>query len=280
MKTVSVRSIKDLVARLCVEANIILRPDIEAALRTGYRQEANKRSREILGMLLENSRLARTRKLALCQDTGMAVVYVDVGQGVRLTGGSLEHAVHQGVREGYRKGYFRESVVRDPLSRKGKLSGAPAVVHTSLVPGDKVTVTVSPKGFGSENKSRVKMFLPTDTTDTIKKFIVKTVEEAGPSACPPFVIGVGIGGTFEMACYLAKKSLLRPVTKRNRKPGLKKLEQALMRDINNLHIGPMGLGGKTTCLGVNILDYPTHIAGLPVAVNIGCHATRSATGNL
>jgi len=276
MRTIPAKKIKDAVARLCVEANTVLRPDIRAALARAARIETNKKARSILKILLENAEIARSKKIGICQDTGMVIVDIELGQDVRVSGGGLNDAVNRGVIEGYKKGYFRESMVKDPLFRDGRLMAGPAALHVSIVPGRKIKITVSPKGFGSENKTRIKMFNPTESIGTVKAFILDTVRTAGPNACPPFVIGVGIGGTSETAAYLAKKALTRQVTARNPDARYQKLEQELLREINRSNIGPMGLGGKTTCLGVNIIQHPTHIAGLPVAVNVGCHATRSA----
>jgi len=277
MRKVNVRDIKKAVSRLSIKANTHLRKDVEDAIEKALRHENNSGARRILKLLIENARIAKREGLATCQDTGLVVVLVDIGQDVQLVGGQLIKAVNDGVKEGYKKGYFRDSVVEDPVTRSKKSKAVPAVIYTNIVRGKRVSITVAPKGFGSENKSRLIMLNPTDGEKEIKDFVIDTVKKAGPNACPPLVLGVGIGGTFEKAAFLAKKALVRPVNKRNDKPGIKRLEVSLLNDINKLGIGPMGLGGKTTCLSVNILDYPTHIAGLPVAVNVSCHATRSKT---
>ncbi|MFA5363086.1 MAG: fumarate hydratase [Candidatus Omnitrophota bacterium] len=271
---ISSDKIGETVGDLCVKANINVRPDVLAALKTAYRVETNPRAKRILQAIIDNAGIARKEKMAICQDTGLPFVLMEIGQDVHITG-DLIRAVNKGVEQGYRRGYFRESIVRDPL-RRGVSGYSPAVVHTEITRGARVKITVLPKGFGSENKSRLRMFNPTAGIDEIRKFVVEVVKAAGPDACPPYVVGVGIGGTADYACFLAKKALLksigRPVSL------IPRLEQDLLRDINNLNIGPMGLGGKTTCLGVNIETFPTHIAGLPVAVNISCHALRSARG--
>jgi len=280
MRKINVSEIRKKISALCIKANVELRDDIKKALKKSIKREKTERSREILRVLLKNAEIAKRERIAICQDTGLAVVHIAVGQDVRIVGGDLKKAVNAGVKQGYVEGYFRRSVVLDPLARKKTPAAAPAVIYTEIVPGSKISVTVSPKGFGSENKSTLHMFLPTDSEARIKEFIIDTVKRAGPSACPPFILGIGIGGTFDKAAYLAKKALFRPIDKSNPKPEIRKLENALLKDINALNIGPMGLGGKTTCLGVNIIETPTHIAGLPVAVNVSCHATRSKTAVL
>jgi len=274
MRKIGVAKIKKVVSELCIEANTVLRNDILSALKKAVKAEKNSKAKKVLRLLIENAEIARREKLAICQDTGMACVYLEIGQDVKIAGGPLEKAVTDGVKDGYRKGYFRNSVV-DPLSRKNTKNNAPAVIHTKIVNGSKMSVTVSPKGFGSENKNKIKMFKPTVDVKEIIKFVVDCVIEAGPSACPPFIVGVGIGGTFEKAAELSKEALLRRVDSRSSLV-VSRLEKDLLRKINSLNIGPAGLGGKTTALAVNILTYPTHIAGLPVAVSVGCHAMRSA----
>ncbi len=270
MKAIHVNKIRKAVSELCIEANIDLRKDVLFALKAAARLERNKRARGQLNILIENAGIAKKEGLAICQDTGMASVYLEIGQEVRLIGGPLDRAVNDGVKEGYKKGFFRASIA-EPLSRKNTNDNTPAVFHTKIVKGNRVKITIVPKGFGCENKSRIKMFKPTAGLDEIKKFIIDTIKEAGPDACPPFVVGIGIGGTFEKAAELSKEALLKQIPNRN------KLEKELLGEINRLNIGPMGLGGKTTALGVNVLTYPTHIAGLPVAVSIGCHAMRSSS---
>lgn len=277
MRTISIDKIKRAVEELSIEANIALRKDILSALKKAARLERNKKAKGILNILIENAKIARKEALAICQDTGVVCVDLEIGHGVRFTGGDLTKAVNEGVRTGYKKGYFRNSMV-DPLSRKNTEDNTPAVIHTKIVKGDRVRVTVVPKGFGCENKNQIKMFKPTADLNEIKKFIVGVVKEAGSDACPPYIIGVGIGGTFEKAAHMSKEALLKKVV--SRQPSavsqVAKLEKELLKEINKLNIGPSGLGGKTTALAVNILTYPTHIAGMPVAVSIGCHAMRSA----
>ena len=274
MKTIKTNSIKKAVADLCVKASIVLRPDVLAALKLALAREQNKRARHLLQVIIDNAACARSKGLAICQDTGMAIVFLEVGSNLKISG-DLKLAVNRGVEEGYKSGCLRNSIVRDPLSR-GKPGYAPAVIHIDIVPGSILKISVLPKGFGSENKSQLKMFKPTAGVEEIKKFIIEAVAAAGPDACPPYIVGVGIGGTADYACLLAKKALLRKLTTNDQRPTTK-FERELLRAINNLNIGPMGLGGKTTALAVNIETYPTHIAGLPVAVNISCHALRSAS---
>lgn len=279
MREIKAGQIRNTVARLAQRANSVLRPDCLRALDLALRKETNKRARKILKAIIENAKKAGTDNLAVCQDTGLPVVFAQAGQNAHITGGLLTSAINQGINQGYRQGSLRDSVIKDPILR-GKPGFIPAVIHIDIAAGNRLKLTVLPKGFGCENKSQVKMFNPTASLEAIKKFIIRTVKEAGPDACPPFVVGVGIGGTQDYACLLAKKALLRPVARRPHsvvRYGIRRLESELLRDINKLDIGPMGLGGKTTCLGVNIETYPTHIAGLPVAVNISCHALRSAT---
>lgn len=273
MKKIKANRIQKIVAELCIEANIILRKDVLDAIKLASRMEKNIRAKRILKALIENASIAKNEKIALCQDTGMAVVFLEIGQNLRITG-DLNNAVNSGVRDGYKRGFLRKSIV-EPLSRINTNDNTPAIIHTRIVPGDKLKVCVFPKGFGCEAKFSIKMFEPTAATDEIIDFVVKTVKDAGPDACPPYIVGIGIGGTIDYACILAKRALLKKITHYT-----SRLEQRLLREINKLNIGPMGLGGKTTCLGVNILTFPTHIAGLPVAVNISCHALRSACKTL
>jgi len=270
MRVIEAKKIRDTVSRLCIKANLVLRSDVLAALKSAYRSEKNRSAKNILEAIIKNAALAKSKELAICQDTGMPVVFLEIGQDVRIKGG-LREAVLRGVEDGYRKGSLRKSIIRDPLLR-GNSSSKGAVIHTEIVRGCRVGITVLPKGFGCENKSQLKMFLPTAGIGEIKKFIVDAVRLAGPDACPPYVVGVGIGGTADYACLLAKKALL--------KKGAIPIERDLLRAVNSLNIGPMGLGGRTTCLGVKVETYPTHIAGLPVAVNISCHALRSASASL
>jgi fumarate hydratase subunit alpha len=277
MKTIKAEKIKEVVADLCIQANLVLRNDVLRQLERAYLSEKNKRAKDILEAIIKNAQIARLEKLAICQDTGLACVFVEIGQDIKIKG-DLKSAINKGVELGYKKGSLRNSIVKDPLQR-GPSKFSPAVIHSEIVKGNKVKITVLPKGFGCENKSQLKMFNPTAKIIEIKKFIVDAVKSAGPDACPPYIVGVGIGGTADYACFLAKKALLRKITNYELRITNyeKKLEQELLSEINRLNIGPMGLGGKTTALAVNIETYPTHIAGLPVAINISCHALRSAT---
>lgn len=275
MKTITAAQVSACVAALCVKANVYLRPDVRKALERAKRSERNPRSQRLMAAIAKNASVARTRGLAICQDTGLPVVMIRLGQGVRLTGGGLAAAVNKGVRDGYRKASLRNSIVPDPVLR-GASSFTPAVIHTEVVPGRSMRITVLPKGFGCENKSRLMMFKPTASWDEIQSFVIDTVKAAGADACPPYVVGIGIGGTAEYAMFLAKKALLRTIEERPRDARERKLREAL----NALHIGPMGLGGAATVLAVHIAQFPTHIAGLPVAVNISCHALRSAQATL
>jgi fumarate hydratase subunit alpha len=274
MRVISSDKISQTVAELCVRANQVLRSDVYQLLRSAYKKEKNRRAKLTLEAILRNASIARREKLAICQDTGLPVVFLEVGQEVKILG-DLKSAVNKGVEAGYRKGYFRNSVIPDPLLR-GRSAYQPAIIHTDIVRGSKLKITVLPRGFGCENKSRLKMFNPTAKLTEIKKFVIDTVKSAGPDACPPYVVGVGIGGTADYAGILAKKALIRKLNAK-RSTLYAKLESELLKEINRLKIGPMGLGGKATCLAVNIETYPTHIAGLPVAVDVSCHALRSAT---
>ena len=278
MRTVTAETIKKTVADLCFQANLFLRRDVLAQLKVAYAKEKNKKAKNILGAIVKNASIAAREKLAICQDTGMPIVFLEAGQGVKIAG-DLKSAINKGIESGYRKGYFRDSVIRDPLSR-GRPAYQPAVIHADIARGNKLKITVLPKGFGCENKSALKMFRPTAGLEEIKEFIVQSVESAGPDACPPYIVGVGIGGTADYAALLAKKALLRNIGHKVTRSQGHKLGHDLLREINRLNIGPMGLGGKCTCLAVNIETYPTHIAGLPVAVNISCHVLRSATAIL
>ena len=277
MRKVNARKIRDAVARLAIEANLFLREDVLSALKNAYSKEKVSRAKKILKALVENAAIASSEKIPICQDTGMATVFLEVGQNVIIIGGDLSKTINKGIAEGYKKGFLRKSVVFDPLLRVNTKDNTPAVIHTKIVPGSKIKITVVPKGFGSENKSITNMFRPTDGADKIERFILEAVKKAGPDACPPYIIGIGIGGTLDKACLLAKEALLRRIDKRNPRRHIAKLENGLLKKINRLNIGPMGLGGKATCLGLNIEVYPTHIAGLPVCVSISCHATRSAS---
>ncbi len=280
MKKVHTGAIKRLVSRLCVEANVKLRPDVLMALKGAVRKERNRKAKGMLSILVENAEIARKKGLPVCQDTGLAAVFIEMGQDVHIVGGSLESAVNDGLCIGSRKGYLRRSVVKSPLVRKNTGTNAPAIIHVDVVPGNAFRVFVMPKGFGSENKSAIEMLNPTAGEEAIKAFIVRTVKAAGPDACPPYVIGVGIGGTFDYAALMSKKSLMRDIAKRSRDKNVARLEKITLKAINDLNIGVMGLGGNVTALAVNIMTAPTHIAGLPVAVNVSCHATRIARGRL
>ena len=277
MRELDVSVIRDAVVRLCVEANTRLPEDVKKAIGEFRSKEDWGIARGVLDQIVENYQIAHWENVPICQDTGMACVFLEAGQEVHFVGGGLYDAVHEGVRKGYGEGYLRKSVVRDPIRRGNTGDNTPAMIHTDIVPGDRVTITVAPKGFGSENMSAVKMLKPSDGLEGVKQFILDTVESAGSNPCPPMVVGVGIGGTFEKAAYLAKKALIRPLDVRNPDPYYAELEGELLEKINALGIGPQGFGGMTTALGLNIEVLPTHIAGLPCAVNIGCHATRHAT---
>ena len=273
MKVISSDKIRDAVSDLCIQANLVLRKDVLCALRLAHLKETNKRAKDILNAIIKNSLIARREKLAICQDTGLPCVFLELGQKVKIVG-DLRAAINKGVESGYKEGFLRNSIVKDPLMR-GKAGYQPVVIHTDIVKGNKLKLTVLPKGFGCENKSQLKMFNPTASIDEIKKFILEVVKSAGPDACPPYIVGIGIGGTADYAMFLAKKALLNRINRQTNR-----LEKELLLEINKLNIGPMGLGGKTTCLAVNMETYPTHIAGLPVAVNISCHALRSATNEI
>ena len=273
MREINAAQITETVKRLCIEANCLLPEDLEARMEKLRDTETWPGAKTILDQILKNSSLARERNVPICQDTGMACVFLKVGQEVHIQG-NLKEAVHEGVRQGYREGYLRKSVVRDPIRRGNTGDNTPAVIHTELVEGDRIEITVAPKGFGSENMSRIGMLRPSDGLEGVKAFVLETVELAGPNPCPPMVVGVGIGGTFEKAALLSKTALTRSVDEKNPDPYYADLEDELLEKINRLGIGPQGFGGRTTALAVNIEVFPTHIAGLPVAVNIGCHVTR------
>ena len=276
MRELSADIITEAVARRCVAANCHLPADMERCIRAAREQEPWHQGQEILDRIIENFELADREEMPICQDTGMACVFVKLGQNVHING-NLNDAIHEGVHRGYREGYLRKSVVRDPLDRVNTGDNTPAVITYDIVPGDRVEITLAPKGFGSENMSAIKMLRPSDGVEGVKDFVLKTVEAAGPNPCPPIVVGVGIGGTFDRAALLAKKALIRDVDTSHPDPFYAALEQELLDSINRLGIGPQGFGGKTTALAVNIETYPTHIAGLPVAVNINCHVTRHKT---
>lgn len=276
MKTIAVSTITDIIKEMCIEANHFLSADMKQALADAAQTERSALGRQILEQLQENLHIAGEDMIPICQDTGMAVIFLEVGQEVHFEGGSLEDAVHEGVRRGYVDGYLRKSVVKDPLIRENTGDNTPAVIHYKITPGDEVKITVAPKGFGSENMSRVFMLKPADGIEGVKAAILTAVKDAGPNACPPMVVGVGIGGTFEKCAIMAKQALTREVGENSSIPYIKEMEEELLDTINSSGIGPGGLGGSVTALAVNINTYPTHIAGLPVAVNICCHVNRHA----
>lgn len=276
MRTVSAAEITKAVARLCIQANTCLPSDVAAALERSRSVDPWPLARETLGLLQDNLIQAKAQELPICQDTGMACVFVELGQDVHIDG-DFEAAVHEGVRRGYGEGYLRKSIVADPLRRVNTEDNTPAAITVRIVPGDKCSVTVAPKGFGSENMSRLAMLKPADGVGGVKKFVVETVRLAGPNPCPPTVLGIGIGGSFDKVAALAKHALLRPLDEKNSDPYYAALEAELLEELNSLGIGPQGFGGRTTCLGLAIETAPTHVAGLPVAVNVSCHVTRRAT---
>ena len=276
MRTIAAAEITQTIARLCIEANRNLPADIAAALQNAQRTEPFAPARDILDILVRNEQIARETQMPVCQDTGMAVVYAEVGQDVHIDG-DFEAAVHEGVHRGYVDGLLRKSVVSDPLRRVNTGDNTPAIIHTRLVPGDRVKLTVAPKGFGSENMSRLAMLTPAQGVEGVKRFVEETVRIAGANPCPPMILGVGIGGDFERVAELAKQALLLPLDAANPDPYYAALERELLDIVNRTGIGPQGLGGRTTCLGLHVLAEPTHIAGLPVAVNVGCHVTRHQT---
>lgn len=266
--------IVEAVKQLCIKATHELSPDMEKALNTAAEKETGTLAKEILGQLQENLRIAKEERIPICQDTGMAVLFVEVGQDVHVVGGSLTDAINEGVRQGYVDGYLRKSVVADPLLRENTKDNTPAIIHYDIVPGDQVHITFTAKGFGSENMSRIYMLKPADGEEGVLDKIIETVKLAGPNACPPLVVGVGLGGDFELAAKMAKHALTLPVDAKSEKPHIRKLEEEAFRRINALQIGPAGLSGDTTAFGLHIETYPTHIAGMPLAVNICCHVNR------
>lgn len=276
MRTIEVAQITETIKEMCIEANHFLSDDMKEALCNAQKTEESALGKQILGQLQENLCIAGEDMIPICQDTGMAVIFMEIGQDVHFTGGSLEEAINEGVRRGYVDGFLRKSVVADPLIRENTKDNTPAIIHYEMTEGENVKITLAPKGFGSENMSRVFMLKPADGIEGVKEAILTAVKDAGPNACPPMVVGVGIGGTFEKCALLAKKALTRPVNERSSIPYVKEMEEELLQKINNSGIGPGGLGGRTTAFAVNINTYPTHIAGLPVAVNICCHVNRHA----
>lgn len=276
MREINIQEIIQTIEKLCMDANYYLNQDIKDAIAKNKSIEKSLIGKKVLNQLLDNANIAAEEEIPICQDTGMAVVFMEIGQEVAIVGGDLTEAVNEGVRKGYEKGYLRKSVVKDPLNRINTGDNTPAVIHYDIVAGNQIKITVAPKGFGSENMSAVKMLKPSDGVEGVVDFVVQTVDSAGSNPCPPIIVGVGLGGTMEKAAYLAKKALLRPVDTRHKDVYYSNLEKEILEKVNRLGIGPQGFGGTTTALAVNIEVFPTHIAGLPVAVNIGCHVTRHA----
>lgn len=276
MRVINTAEITRSIKEMCIEANHYLAPDMKKAMEDAAEGEISPLGKQILCQLQDNLKIAGEDMIPICQDTGMAVIFMEIGQDVHFEGGLLEDAVHEGVRQGYSEGYLRKSVVKDPLLRENTKDNTPAVIHYEMTAGDKVKITVAPKGFGSENMSRIFMLKPADGAEGVKNAILTAVKDAGPNACPPMVVGVGVGGTFEKCAYMAKRALTRPVDERSAIPWVKEMEEEMLQKINATGIGPGGLGGSTTALAVNINTFPTHIAGLPVAVNICCHVNRHA----
>ena len=274
MREISTDEIIKNIKEMCIEANYMLSEDVKGRILSAQSKEESVLGKQILSQLEENMDIAENENIPICQDTGMAVVFLKIGQDVHISGMAIEDAVNEGIRQGYTEGYLRKSVVKDPVIRENTKDNTPGIIHYEIVPGDKIDITVAPKGFGSENMSRICMLKPADGIDGIKNAVIETVKLAGPNACPPVVIGVGIGGTFEKCAILAKKALTRDLNSHNETEYVHKLEDELLDEINKIGIGPGGLGGKTTALGVNIETYPTHIAGMPVAINMCCHVNR------
>ena len=277
MREIQCSKITEVIRKLCIEANEHLPEDVKCAIKTAKKEEDGEIAKGILDNIIENYEIADRENVPICQDTGMAVVFMEIGQDVHITGGDLTECVNEGVRQGYTDGYLRKSVVKDPIRRGNTGDNTPAILYTEIVPGEQIKITVGPKGFGSENMSRIMMFKPSAGLEGIKDFIIETVKFAGPNPCPPMVVGVGIGGTFDRCALLAKKALMRPLGSSNKDPFYADLEKELLLKINSLGIGPQGLGGRTTAIGLNIETFPTHIAGMPCAVNINCHVTRHKT---
>lgn len=276
MRTVNVEQITSNIKEMCIEANHFLSEDMKKVFNRSVEEECSPLGRQVLGQLKENLEIAGTDMIPICQDTGMAVIFIKIGQEVHLEGGSLENAINEGVRQGYVEGFLRKSVVKDPIFRENTKDNTPAVIHYEIVEGDRIDITVAPKGFGSENMSRVFMLKPADGIEGVKESILTAVRDAGPNACPPMVVGVGVGGTFEKCAIMAKHALTRDLDEESPIPYVRELEAEMLKKINQLGIGPGGLGGSVTALAVNIETYPTHIAGLPMAVNICCHVNRHA----
>ncbi|WP_173472126.1 fumarate hydratase [Eubacterium ruminantium] len=279
MRELDTSIIVEEVSKLCIKANLYLAEDLKKHIEDSAREEKSKLGQQVLEQLIDNMKIADENRIPICQDTGMAVFFVNVGQDLHING-NLTDAINEGVRKGYTEGYLRKSVVKDPILRENTKDNTPAIIHYDIVPGDKLEITIAPKGFGSENMSRLFMLKPADGVEGIKKAVITTVSEAGPNACPPFVVGVGIGGDFELSAKLAKKALTRNISERSNLQHIKELEEELLSEINQLGIGPAGLGGSTTALAINIETYPTHIAGMPVAINMCCHVDRHASVTL
>ncbi|TAH71518.1 MAG: fumarate hydratase [Anaerolineaceae bacterium] len=277
MRSISIEEIIRNIKDMCIEANYKLASDVDVGIREAFDKETSPLGKRVLGQLLENLDIAENESIPICQDTGMAIVFVTIGQDVHIEGGSLEDSINEGIRRGYQEGYLRKSLVSDPLLRENTKDNTPGIIHYQIVAGNQLEITIAPKGFGSENMSRIYMLKPSDEAEGIKEVVLETVKLAGPNACPPIIVGIGIGGSFEKCALLAKRALTRDISIRSDKPHIRKLEEELLSAINDMGIGPAGLGGKTTALGVNIETYPTHIAGLPVAINIGCHVNRHVT---
>ena len=280
MKEILCSQITDTIKELCIKANKILPDDLVCRIKNGYENEENDLPKSVMSDLLNNLDCAKELNIPICQDTGMAVIFAEIGQDVHIVGGDFEDAVNEGVRQGYIDGLLRKSIVKDPLDRVNTNDNTPAVIHTRIVTGENIKITVAPKGFGSENMSRIKMFTPSATKKDIMDFVVETVKISGGNPCPPIVLGVGIGGDFEYCAYLSKKALCRDTNERNSNPFYMEMEKELLEQVNKTNIGPQGFGGNTTALAINIETAPTHIAGLPVAVNVGCHVTRHASATL
>lgn len=274
MRTIHTDKIIEAVKEMCIEANLIVSPDVEKRMTQALSGEKSELGIQILEQLQNNMQIAKEDSIPICQDTGMAIVFVEIGQDIHIEGAYLEDAINEGIRRGYQDGYLRKSIVKDPIFRENTKDNTPGVIHYTMVPGDNMKITVAPKGFGSENMSRVYMLKPSDGIEGVKNAIIETVSMAGPNACPPMVVGVGIGGSFEKCTYLAKKALTRSMEEHSHIPYIEEMEIELLKTLNQLGIGPAGLGGTTTVIGVNIETYPTHIAGLPVAINICCHVNR------
>ena len=279
MRELDTSIIVEEVSKLCIKANLYLAEDLKKHIEDSAREEKSKLGQQVLEQLIDNMKIADENRIPICQDTGMAVFFVNVGQDLHING-NLTDAINEGVRKGYTEGYLRKSVVKDPILRENTKDNTPAIIHYDIVPGDKLEITIAPKGFGSENMSRLFMLKPADGVEGIKKAVITTVSDAGPNACPPFVVGVGIGGDFELSAKLAKKALTRNISERSNLQHIKELEEELLSEINQLGIGPAGLGGSTTALAINIETYPTHIAGMPVAINMCCHVDRHASVTL